>query len=485
MWESIVARFHAKLSGWMANSLSLAVRVVLAKSVLCYLLVYFLSIFRIPASVLLKLNSIMASFMDPKLITVEQSFAREMGRASWIWKGVVKNFFNNDGFGDCLRRNMRLKIGNGVYVEFWNDVWLGEVPLKVMFPRLYVLSNNKEDDYWIWLGNGEGCFTAKSCINTFIDRDGSGQNQENWEKHIWVGIAPPRVETFIWKVTHQRLPVKEELLKRCVTEIVDHLCVLCGREVDSVSHLFLHWLLSIFLLGSSPDGFLKLNVDGAMVSGWDKGGIGGLIRESRGVLLQWFSEAVGERFSGPPGVTMDWQGAPASPSSYTVKRILHLEIPVDTYPTFNFVGRFLGPRGNSLKRVEATTGCRIYIRGKGSIKDPEKEEKLRGRPGYVHLNDPLHILIEADLPANVVDIRLRQVQEIVEELLKPVVCTAISIPFSRKFISHRKSLQDFIKRQQLRELARLNSNFREESPGPSGSVYPFNSSGMKRRKTGY
>ena len=53
-----------------------------------------------------------------------------------------------------------------------------------------------------------------------------------------------------------------------------------------------------------------------------------------------------------------------------------------------------------------------------------KEEKLRGRPGYEHLNEPLHILIEADLPANVVDIRLRQAQEIIEELLKPVVCTS-------------------------------------------------------------
>lgn len=39
---------------------------------------------------------------------------------------------------------------------------------------------------------------------------------------------------------------------------------------------------------------------------------------------------------------------------------------------FNFVGRLLGPRGNSLKRVEATTGCRVFIRGKGSIKDPDK-----------------------------------------------------------------------------------------------------------------
>ncbi|CAN8287258.1 unnamed protein product [Cochlearia groenlandica] len=175
-----------------------------------------------------------------------------------------------------------------------------------------------------------------------------------------------------------------------------------------------------------------------------------------------------ERLSGTPGMTMDWQGAPGSPNSYTVKRILRLEIPVDSYPNFNFVGRLLGPRGNSLKRVEATTGCRVFIRGKGSIKDPEKEDKLRGRPGYEHLNEQLHILVEADLPASIVEISLRQAQEIIEELLKPV-----------------DESQDFIKRQQLRELALLNSNnLREESPGPSGgSVSPFNSSG-KRPKTG-
>jgi len=51
---------------------------------------------------------------------------------------------------------------------------------------------------------------------------------------------------------------------------------------------------------------------------------------------------------------------------------------------------------------------------------------LRGRPGYEHLNEPLHILIEADLPANVVDMRLRQAQEIIEELLKPVVSSFTS-----------------------------------------------------------
>lgn len=44
--------------------------------------------------------------------------------------------------------------------------------------------------------------------------------------------------------------------------------------------------------------------------------------------------------------------------------------------------------------------------------------------------------------------------------------------------------QDFYKTQQLRELAMLNSNFREESPQLSSSISPFSSSGMKRAKTG-
>jgi protein quaking len=43
--------------------------------------------------------------------------------------------------------------------------------------------------------------------------------------------------------------------------------------------------------------------------------------------------------------------------------------------------------------------------------------------------------------------------------------------------------QDFYKKQQLRELAMLNSTLREDSPHP-GSVSPFSNGGMKRAKTG-
>ncbi|EMS53218.1 hypothetical protein TRIUR3_13157 [Triticum urartu] len=189
---------------------------------------------------------------------------------------------------------------------------------------------------------------------------------------------------------------------------------------------------------------------------------------------------------------MSWNGAPALGGTPVVKKLVRLDVPVDKYPNFNFVGRLLGPRGNSLKRVEATTQCRVYIRGRGSVKDSVKcygvtlghemprslvidfalgflEEKLRDKPGYEHLNEALHVLVEAEFPADIIDVRLNQAVTILEDLLKPM-----------------DESMDYYKKQQLRELAILNGTLREESPSPhlSPSISPFNSAGMKRPKTG-
>lgn len=166
---------------------------------------------------------------------------------------------------------------------------------------------------------------------------------------------------------------------------------------------------------------------------------------------------------------MSWNGAPTHSGPPVVKKLMRLDVPVDKYPNFNFVGRLLGPRGNSLKRVEATTQCRVYIRGRGSVKDSVKEEKLRDKPEYEHLNEPLHVLVEAEFPADIIDARLNQAVTILEDLLKPI-----------------DESMDYYKKQQLRELAILNGTLREESPSPhlSPSLSPFNSTGMKRAKTG-
>ncbi|XP_024544322.1 KH domain-containing protein At5g56140 isoform X2 [Selaginella moellendorffii] len=168
-----------------------------------------------------------------------------------------------------------------------------------------------------------------------------------------------------------------------------------------------------------------------------------------------------------PSSSSVWHGSPESSAGPTLKKTIRIEVPVDKYPNFNFVGRILGPRGNSLKRVESMTRCRVYIRGRGSIKDVAKEEKMRDKQGYEHLNEPLHLLVEAELPANVIDFYLTKAKEILEDLLRPVDETV-----------------DLVKKAQLRELALLNGTLREESPSHmSGSVSPFSNAGLKRAKT--
>ncbi|KAG2583220.1 KH domain-containing protein At4g26480-like [Panicum virgatum] len=142
----------------------------------------------------------------------------------------------------------------------------------------------------------------------------------------------------------------------------------------------------------------------------------------------------------PP--SRNWLSPPSS--GFIVKKTMRMDIPVDKYPNFNFVGRLLGPRGNSLKRVEANTDCRVLIRGRGSIKDAAKEELMRGKPGYEHLNEALHLVIEAELPAEIIDIRLMQAREILDDMLKPV-----------------DESMDFFKKQQLGQLAMLNGTLIE------------------------
>ncbi|EPB80778.1 KH domain protein [Ancylostoma ceylanicum] len=65
-------------------------------------------------------------------------------------------------------------------------------------------------------------------------------------------------------------------------------------------------------------------------------------------------------------------------------------IPQDAHPELNFVGLLIGPRGNTLKSLEAETGAKIIIRGKGSVKEGKLGSRLGPMPGE---NEPLHAYV--------------------------------------------------------------------------------------------
>ncbi|XP_067628321.1 uncharacterized protein [Eurosta solidaginis] len=78
-----------------------------------------------------------------------------------------------------------------------------------------------------------------------------------------------------------------------------------------------------------------------------------------------------------------------------VKVAVKVAVPVRDHPKFNFVGKLLGPKGNSMKRLQEETMCKMAVLGRGSMRDRKKEEELRasGDSRYAHLFEDLHVEI--------------------------------------------------------------------------------------------
>ncbi|GKZ54334.1 hypothetical protein AnigIFM56816_001617 [Aspergillus niger] len=115
-------------------------------------------------------------------------------------------------------------------------------------------------------------------------------------------------------------------------------------------------------------------------------------------------------------------------------------VPVNDYPEINFIGLLIGPRGNTLKKMESESGAKIAIRGKGSVKEG------KGRSDAAHASnqeEDLHCLIMADTEEKV---------NKAKKLVHNVIETAASIPEG----------QNELKRNQLRELAALNGTLRDD-----------------------
>ncbi|KAG9203771.1 hypothetical protein B5807_01205 [Epicoccum nigrum] len=115
-------------------------------------------------------------------------------------------------------------------------------------------------------------------------------------------------------------------------------------------------------------------------------------------------------------------------------------VPVNDYPEINFIGLLIGPRGNTLKKMESESGAKIAIRGKGSVKEG------KGRSDAAHTSnqeEDLHCLIMADTEEKV---------NKAKKLIHNVIETAASIPEG----------QNELKRNQLRELAALNGTLRDD-----------------------
>ncbi|XP_017078858.1 KH domain-containing, RNA-binding, signal transduction-associated protein 2 [Drosophila eugracilis] len=129
-------------------------------------------------------------------------------------------------------------------------------------------------------------------------------------------------------------------------------------------------------------------------------------------------------------------------------------VPVKQYPKFNFTGKILGPKGNSLRRLQEETQCKIAIKGRSSIRDRNKEDELRnsGDLRFAHLQKDLFLEVST--------------------VATPAECyarIAYALAEIRKYLIPDKN--DEVSHEQLRELMEMDPESAKNIHGPNLEAY--------------
>ncbi|WMV38554.1 hypothetical protein MTR67_031939 [Solanum verrucosum] len=175
--------------------------------------------------------------------------------------------------------NSVIKVGNGRKTMFWNDIWVGQAPLKQQFPDIYNLNQQKlatisevknaqgwnlsfrrllndwevermiqfyntleqakslnfEEDKLLWSLDKGGKFRVKAAYKML---NISTEIKEWWPwKMIWKGKIPHKVACFTWLVASQAVLTQDNLMKR--GRQLCSRCFFCEAEIETVNHLFL------------------------------------------------------------------------------------------------------------------------------------------------------------------------------------------------------------------------------------------------------
>lgn len=80
-----------------------------------------------------------------------------------------------------------------------------------------------------------GVFTVKSFFRELEDALVASSSL------VWVGLAPSRVKAFCWLAISGKVSTTDNLRRRGIlSDAISDICIFCGKEAESVNHLFLH-----------------------------------------------------------------------------------------------------------------------------------------------------------------------------------------------------------------------------------------------------
>ncbi|KAI5447832.1 hypothetical protein KIW84_015326 [Lathyrus oleraceus] len=392
-WSMMLSKMKKRLSGWRGKQLSLGGKVTLLNSVINNLPIFLLSFFKAPKCVLEDIIKIQRNFLwgdgggsrkmcwvswDKICLKTEEGGLGVkhvewfnlslMSKWGWrflndkhaIWfnllqfrygsglqalcdvvsKPVLSNyslwwrdirlvcgtpFGGHDWFCDSIS----CKLGRGNSFLAWKHCWLGNISLKLLFPRLFevcsfpnalvincglwenegwswkvgvdsnllvgelledwkelteILKDVKpclnEDDKLIWWRDVEG-FSVRNAFKRLYSLNAVNHIGSEFRrcelKRLWKAIIPCKVKLFGWRWILGALPTRKELSHRGVILGVEgSFCPLCELEEEFVGHLFLKcckvktiWKDVFSWFGVVFDDILDLSDIGTIVTGED------------------------------------------------------------------------------------------------------------------------------------------------------------------------------------------------------------------------
>nr|GEW58414.1 RNA-directed DNA polymerase, eukaryota [Tanacetum cinerariifolium] len=200
-WEDVISKVSSRLSKWKLKLLSIGGRLSLLKTVLTSIPLYHMSIFKVPIGVLNHLESIRHNFfygvdgLDKKLAWIDWNMVLTSKKNGghgvssffahnrdllfkWIprrspWQDVILAIHSLQSKGINLMDFIQKKVGNSENTSFWDDSWLGEVALKVLYKRLYALEMCKSISVADKMGH-------PSLSHSFCRMPRGGVEQENY-----------------------------------------------------------------------------------------------------------------------------------------------------------------------------------------------------------------------------------------------------------------------------------------------------------------
>ncbi|RVW90756.1 Transposon TX1 uncharacterized 149 kDa protein [Vitis vinifera] len=315
-WDPVVERISSRLDGWQKTYLSFGGRITLIQSCLTHLPSYFLSLFKIPASVAAKIERLQRDFLwsgvgegkrdhlvrwdvvcKPKTIgglglgNISWRNLALLGKWLWrypregsaLWHQVILSIYGSHSNGwdantlvrwshRCPWKAIaqvfqgfslitRYVVGNGERIRFWEDLWWGDQPLGIQYPRLFRVVVDKNISISSVLGPSRPFlwnlnFRRNLSDSEIEDLEGLMRSLDDLylspsnfpSKFVWNSQVPFKVKSFVWLVAHKKVNTNDMLqVRRPYKALSPDICILCMKHGESADHLFLHCSLTIGL----------------------------------------------------------------------------------------------------------------------------------------------------------------------------------------------------------------------------------------------